>query len=107
MSAAPDSEKDEEEHGAERQATSMRDQLSKEVASWSKQRRQQPDEVVAAPKQAGAERPARRVAVAAKKPDASTVASKPAGAGSRPYSMSYDGQTQAEYIQYLRDRGLR
>jgi hypothetical protein len=49
MSAAPDLGKDEE--GLEAEATSMRDQLSKEVASWSKERRQRSDETVIVPAQ--------------------------------------------------------
>lgn len=103
MSAGPDPAKDEEERGAEKQASSMKDQLSKEVASWSKQRREQADGL----KQPAPERPSRRSAGNSKKPDAPTVSAKPADTRSRPFSMSYDGQTQAEYSQYLRDRGLR
>ena len=107
MSTAPDSTRDEDEYGAERQSNSMRVQLSKEVASWAQQRRHQSDETAVAPKQSVPERPTRRVAGDSKKPNASPLASKPAGAGSQPFCMSYGGQIQAEYIQYLRDRGSR
>ena len=46
MTAEPDFEKDQEGREAERQATSMKDQLSKEVASWSKERRQPSSETI-------------------------------------------------------------
>jgi hypothetical protein len=107
VSAASDSAKDEEEQGAERQATSMRDQLSKEVASWTKQRRQQPDEIVGVPKQPIPERHPRVSASDAKKTNVSSATVKPSGARSGPFSMSYDGQSQAEYIKHLLDRGTR
>lgn len=85
----------------------MSAQLSKEVASWAKQRGQQSDEAAIVPQQPAPERQVRRPTSDAKKLNASPVTAKPAGARSRPFSMSYDGQTSAEYIQHLLDRGTR
>jgi hypothetical protein len=107
MNAASDSAKDEQEHEAEDKTASMGRQLSKEAASWAKQRGQQSDETAIAPKQPAHERHAPRPSGASKKPHLSSVTGKPTGARSRPFSMSYDGQTQAEYIQHLLDRGSR
>lgn len=108
MSAAPEAANDEEEHGAEREAASMRAQLSKEVASWTKERRQQAEEEPSlVPRQPVPERHSRRSASAVKKPNVASVAGKPAVARPQRFSMSYDGQSQAAYIQYLLDRGSR
>jgi hypothetical protein len=41
VSAEADAANDEEAYEAERQAIAMKDRLSKEVASWSKERRDQ------------------------------------------------------------------
>ena len=107
MNTAPDSAKDDEQHEAEGKIASMGLQLSKEVASWAKQHGQQPDKIDAAPKQPELERHARPPSGTSKKSNVSPVTRKQPGSPSRPFSMSYDGQTQAEYIRHLRDRGLR
>lgn len=107
MSAEPNIGKDEEGLETERQATSLQVQLSKEVASWSKERRHQSSESVVAPSQAAVRGRSPRPPGEATKSVAPPLAGKPAGTGSRPFRMSYGGVTQAEYIQYLRDRGLR
>ncbi len=103
MSAEADAANDEEAYEAERQANSIKDQLSKEVASWSKERREQSSETLVGASQPRSARPAR----GSKKVGAPPVVAK-AGNGSRkPFRMSYDGMTQAEYNQYLLDRGSR
>jgi hypothetical protein len=108
MSGAPDFGNDEEGLEAERQATSMKNQLSKEVASWSKERRQPSSETIVGPSRPVAQRRSPRPAGAAKKSSAPSPAGKAAvSARSKPFSMSYDGMTQAEYTQYLCDRGSR
>jgi len=107
MNTAPDSANDDEQREAEGKIASMGLELSKEVASWAKQRGQQPDKIGVAPKQPALERHARPPSGASKKSNVSPVARKQPGSPSRPFSMSYDGQTQAEYIRHLRDRGLR
>jgi len=107
MNTARDSAKDDEEREAEGKTASMGLQLSKEVASWAKQRGQQPDKIDVAPKQPAPERHARLPSNASKKSNVSPVTDKQPGSPSWPFSMSYDGQTQAEYIQHLFDRGSR
>jgi hypothetical protein len=42
-----------------------------------------------------------------KGPIASRRADQPATARSKPFSMSYDGMTEAQYIKYRLDRGAR
>ena len=64
MNTARDSAMDDEEREAEGKTAWMGLQLSKEVASWAKQRGQQPDKIDVAPKQPAPEgnAPARRTA---------------------------------------------
>lgn len=107
MRAEPDIEKHEAELEAERQANSMKDQLSKEVASWSKERRQQSSESAVGPSAAVVQRRARRPAAQSNKSSPPPPPDKASNAQSKPFSMSYDGMTQAEYTQYRRDRGSR
>jgi cell division protein FtsN len=108
MTAKPEPGKDEESVETERDAASMQDQLSKEVASWSKERRERSGETVVAPAERVAQRRASRPAGEAKKASAPPVAAaEPAGARSKPFKMSYGGMTQAEYTEYLRAQGSR
>ncbi len=107
MSVEPDVGRDDEERDAERQATSMKDQLSKEVASWSKERSKQTDETAIAPKRPVVQQRTPRPTGEPKKASAPSNAGKAASARSKPFSMSYDGTSQAEYIEYLLNRGSR
>ena len=107
MSAEHDVGKDEARHEIETQGTSMKDQLNKEVAYWSKGRGQQSSETATAPPQAIIKRRSPRSAGEPKKAVAPSNAGKAAGARTKPFSMSYDGTTAAEYIQYLLERGSR
>lgn len=107
MSAEPDTEKDEERLKAERQANSMKDQLSKEVASWSKERKHHSSETPIAPSPAVIKQRTPRLRDQSHKPSVPPPADKVAGASTKPFSMSYDGMTTAEYTQYRRDRGSR
>jgi hypothetical protein len=107
VNAEPEFGRDEEGHEAERRANSMKDQLSKEVASWSKERKRQSSETVVRPLRPVVEQHSPRLAGERKKSSAPPLAAKAVSARSKPFSMSYDGMTQAEYNQYLRDRGSR
>jgi hypothetical protein len=107
MSAEPDAKMDEEGLEGERQAASMQEQLSKEVASWSKERRQRSSEIVIKPAQSVTQRRSPRPAGEARKASSPPLAGKPDGARSKPFSMSYDGMAREEYTRYLRDRGSR
>ena len=114
MNAEPDFASDENKSEAERKATLMKDRLSKEVASWSKERRQQPRERRQPPDEAAVEqlRPviqqrSPRQAGEPKKSSAPPRAAKVGSARSKPFSMSFDGMSQAEYTKYLLNRGSR
>lgn len=104
MSARPDVGTDEEGLEAERQATSMQDRLSKEAASWSKERRQRSSETVIAPSRSLSQRRSPQRAAKSEEPRRSWQG-ETTSAGSKPFSLSYDGMTQAQYVQYLLDRG--
>jgi hypothetical protein len=107
MSLTPSDDAMEPDGAAEIQADAMKDQLRKDVASWSASRsegatRQAAELSVATAKQP-APQPAKRVrrAIAAKPKIEQTSAAK------KPFSMSYDGVTQADYITYMITRGAR
>lgn len=105
MSAEPDVGM-EEGLKDEKLATAMQDQLSKEAASWSKERRQQSSETVIVPPQPVVQQHSPRPAAKSKSKSASVaLPAEPASARSKPFSMSYAGMTQAQYVQYLLDRG--
>jgi len=110
MSTLPPSQDDSAERDADRQADAMKDRLRKDVASWSEARgepslrsaqqtdtpsaRQPPPPSVAGAKKAKAARTATPVAA-------------PAPVGTKPFKMSYDGGSTADYIQYMIKRGAR
>ena len=112
VNADTDFPSDEKDWQAEREATFIKERLSKEVASWSKERRKQPKERGPRPNETAVERlrpviqqHSSRPGGEPKKPSALPVAAKVGTA--RSFSMSYDGMTQAEYTQYLVNRGSR
>jgi hypothetical protein len=109
MSKAPTSEADHPEGEPDSQVDAMKDQLRKDVASWSAARSG------ASAREAGefsvpvaqvarqpSPQPAKRVRRA--KPASPEV--KPPGQ-KKPFGMSYDGVTQADYITYMIARGTR
>ena len=77
MTNPPERQDDEEQRGANRQADAMRERLRNDVAAE------------------------------AKKPRTSRPAAKDSTLPKKPFSMSYDGVSSAEYIQYMIDRGSR
>jgi hypothetical protein len=85
----------------------MEDKLRKDVAYWSGERREQLSEKAPDAKQSVVKRPSPQPAGGSKGPIASRRAIKPAAACSKPFSMSYDGMTEAQYIKYRRDLGSR
>lgn len=97
MSGEPDVAKYEEDREAERRASSMKDRLSKEVASWDKERRQRSSETTVGRLQSVIQRRSPRPAGESKKFNAPSRTGKLGGARPKPFSMSYDGVTQAEY----------
>jgi len=96
---------DEQQQQADRQAETMRTQLRKDVDSWSKARSESTADPRAEASATIAAKPPRTTA-AAKSAAAKPVA-KPTSTAGKPFSMSYDGVTTADYIRYRIDRGLR
>lgn len=89
-----------------KQANAMKDQLRKDVASWSATRsatysRDAADASVPVPAQPAASRPAKR---AKPQPPAPPNAGMRADAAKKPFRMSYDGVTEADYISYIIER---
>ncbi len=108
MSLPTGHDQDETERQADKQANVMKDQLRKEVALWNAGRddtsaRQVADfSVPVAPRPAllPAKRKSRAKPAAAPTP-------QPAGAAKKPFSMSFDGVTDAEHVRYMIARGAR
>lgn len=93
--------------GGDDETAAMAERLSKDAASWSRERKEQPAEHAATPKRPVAAPASPQPARRATRASAPAPAAKPASARSKPFSMSYDGMTQAQYIQYLLDRKSR
>jgi len=107
MSLEPGQDQDETQRQADKQANVMKDQLRKEVAQWNAARDdasgRHATEFSAPTTPPAAPRPAKRTPPA--KP-AAAPAPKPAAA-KKPFSMSFDGVTDAEHISYMIARGAR
>jgi len=107
MSRTPRAQDDDAEREDDRAADAMKTQLRRDVASWSKARSESSGRI-AEPEAPVAKKPSSRPTTAARKTSAPTTpVAKPAGTSSKPFSMSYDGKTTAEYIQDMIDRGAR
>ncbi len=82
----------------------MKNQLRSDVSSWkagrSEESSRQAETAVSVTKPAPS-RPATRAKTV------KAVATKPADDKKKPFSMSYDGTTQADYITYMISRGAR
>lgn len=96
----------ESEREIETRAKAMKDQLRKDVATWSKARHEGEGGLPLAsappvPKRA----PVKSAARAARA--APVPAAKPAEAPGKPFRMSYSGSSTADYIKYMRDRGAK
>ena len=107
MSTAPYSQDGDLEQGADRQADAMKAQLRKDVASWSKARNETPEQLIVAPSAQPARSPSLLSAAKPKKSKRAASAVQTAPLSAKPFSMSYDGGTTADYIQYMIDRGAR
>jgi hypothetical protein len=107
MDNTPGNDETDEDRDAGRQADAMKVQLRKDVASWSAARsatysRDAADASVPVPPQPAAAKPAPR---AKRVKPATPEAAKPADAVRKPFRMSYDGVTEADYISYIIERG--
>ena len=93
--------------GADQAASAMKDQLQKDVASWREGRSD------------GSGRAATELSVAVARPIVpptnakmkrtrpATVETKPANTEKKPFGMSYDGTSRADYIKLMISRGAR
>ena len=108
MSSAPQTQDDDAERGADRQADAMTAQLRKDArfvvqGTQGLHRRDiSLKSSLPVPRQ-----PSSQPLTRSRKPNAATPAVKQTGTRSKPVSMSYDGMTTSEYIQYMIDRGAR
>ena len=107
MSMATGNDEIDPDREAGKQADAMKDRLRKDVASWSAARsathnRDAADASVPVPAQPVTPRQAPRVK--RRKPVAPD-AGKPADTVRKPFRMSYDGVTEADYISYIIERG--
>ena len=107
MSTAPYSQDGDLEQGADRQADAMKAQLRKDVASWSKARNETSRAAHRRAKCATGQAPSLLSAAKPKKSKRAASAVQTAPLSTKPFSMSYDGGTTADYIQYMIDRGAR
>ena len=97
------------ERQADKQANVMKDQLRKEVAYWNALARRdfgQSRRRTSVCRCRRLPRRGRHQAANRAKP-AATPEPKPAGAPKKPFSMSFDGVTDAEHISYMIARGAR
>jgi len=92
---------------ADRQADAMKAQLRKDVASWSAARSENSGRNAAEAAVPVAKQAAPRPAAQARKSKAAPAEVKTAGADKKPFSMSYDGVTTSEHIDYMITRGAR
>ena len=93
---------------SDRQADAMKDQLRKDVASWSAARsegsaRQVAELSAPATEKQPMPQPVRRV----KRATRAVAEVKPATTAKKPFSMSYDGVSAADYITHMIARGAR
>jgi hypothetical protein len=107
MSMEPTTEKDDQDREADRQASALKDQLRKDVASWSAARndtssRYSAELSVPPPKPAAAQPVAKK-----RQPKAAPAEAPRVATAKKPFSMSYDGVTTAEHITYLLSRGTK
>jgi hypothetical protein len=104
---APGNDETDPDRAAGKQADAMRDRLRQDVASWSAARsatysRDAADASVPVPAQPATPQPAAR---AKRRKPVSPEAGSPVNAPKKPFRMSYDGVTEAEYISYIIERG--
>jgi hypothetical protein len=90
---------------ADRQADAMKDQLRKDVASWSAARTEGSVRQAAELSAPAAPQPQPAKRIKRAKPAAPEV--KAETGAKKPFSMSYDGITNADYITYMITRGAR
>jgi hypothetical protein len=107
MSMVPANDEDRQDGEADRQADAMKDQLRKDVVSWSAARSDGSAHKAAESTISVASQPSPQPAKRVRRPKPASPEAKPNSNSSKPFSMSYDGVTQADYIKYMIARGAR
>jgi hypothetical protein len=107
MSMVPEGQDDQPNRDVDARADAMKAQLRKDVESWSRARNETSPRDAVEPTAAVVRPPSPKPATRARALKRAPPAAAPAGAKSKPFSMSYDGSTTAEYIQYMIDRGAK
>jgi hypothetical protein len=111
MSLQPGDDQDDQDdtqREADKQANGMKDQLRKEVAQWNAARDDTSGRQAADFSVPVTTPPALRTAKRAPRAKAAVAdAPKPADGPRKPFSMSFDGVTDAEHISYMIARGAR
>jgi hypothetical protein len=106
MTSSPETGQDQPDADADREADAMKDQLRKDVASWSASRSGETADLARAavptPRQPTA--PAPRAARQKARP---VEAATPVVAEKKPFRMSYDGTTDKDYIAQRIKLGAR
>jgi hypothetical protein len=101
-------DQDDLERQADKQANGIKDQLRKEVAKWNAARDDAAGSLAAEPSAPAAPRaPSRAAKPTTRAKAAATAKQKNAVAPKKPFSMSYDGVTDAQHIKYMIARGAR
>ena len=96
-----------EDGETERRADAMKVQLRKDVDAWAKARRE-PSRGISAEPATTVEKPVPTPRIARAVRDAAApAAGKPQGAPSKPFTMSYGGETPKDYVKYMISRGVR
>ena len=107
MNIAPEPQDDHVEQDADRHADAMKAQLRKDVDSWTKARSDASPGRIAEASPPAISPPSPRPVTRTKKAGSAASPVKPADTRAKPFSMSYDGGSTKDYIQYMIDRGAR
>jgi hypothetical protein len=110
MELPPGPDQNDPERQADKRANVMKDQLRKEVALWNAARDDTSARQVAELNVPASPRPATRPARQASRAKAAAAAAaapKAEGSPRKPFSMAFDGVTDAEHISYMIARGRR
>jgi len=103
----PENGQDEPNAEADRQADAMKDQLRKDVASWSAARAGETSDIGARPSQPASRHAAAPAAPRAPRQKAKPVVAEPEPTVKKPFRMSYDGTTDKDYIAQRIKLGAR
>jgi hypothetical protein len=111
MSVESESEDDNAGREADRKSEAMKAQLREDVSSWTKARSEaSPGHIpgqIAEPKVSVGRPISPQPVAGTRKAGSAPPAVRPAGTLSKPFSMSYGGETTKDYMQYMISRGVR